>query len=111
MEIRNTALEYLISMLIVTLPFIIYGFSRKKYRKPLAIVGLLMIPIGFIWDYTAVNILALWSFNQNKIIGIWILGLPLEEWIFFDLTSMMIAIVTLLVADRVQTFKSSTCHI
>lgn len=96
------ALEYLLSLLIVTVPVIIYGLSRKKYRKILAIVGLLGIPIGFIWDYISVNVLSLWSFYPNKITGIWILGLPLEEWLFFVLTSMMIATSTLLISDRMR---------
>lgn len=96
------AYDYLISLLIVTAPVIIYGLSRKKHRKTLAIVGLLGIPIGFVWDYISVNVLYLWSFNPNRITGIWILGLPLEEWMFFVLTSMMIATITLLISDRKQ---------
>ncbi len=96
------AFEYLISMMVATLPFITYGLSRRKYRKILATVGLLGIPIGFIWDYVSVNVLSLWSFNPNRITGIWILGLPLEEWLFFVLTSMMIATSTLLISDRMR---------
>lgn len=96
------ALEYLISMMIAALPFIFYGVTRKKYRKILAIVGLLAIPIGFIWDYISVNILQLWFFNSTKITGIWIFGLPLEEYMFFVLTSMMTATVTLLISDRIR---------
>ena len=96
------AFEYLISLLVVTVPVIIYGLSHKKYRKILAIVGLLGIPIGGVWDYIAVNVLCLWSFNPNRITGIWILGLPLEEWLFFVLTSMMSATVTLLIADKIR---------
>ena len=95
------ALEYLSIMLIVTLPFISYGLSRRKYRKVLVIIGLLGIPVGFIWDYISVNILQIWSFNSSKIVGVWLLGLPLEEWLFFGLTSMMIATSTLIVAEKI----------
>ena len=94
--------EYLISLLIVTVPVIIYGLSRKKYRKILIIVGLLGIPIGGVWDYISVNVLYLWSFNPNRITGIWFLGLPLEEWMFFVLTTMMSATITLSIYDRIQ---------
>ena len=94
--------EYIMSLLIVTVPVIIYGLSQKKYRKILTIVGLLGIPIGGIWDYISVNVLYLWSFNPNRITGIWILGLPLEEWMFFVLTSMMSATITLLIFDRMR---------
>ena len=94
--------EYLISLLIATVPVIIYGLSQKRYRKILSIVGLLGIPIGGVWDYISVNVLYLWSFNPNRITGIWILGLPLEEWLFFVLTSMMITTVTLLISERMQ---------
>ena len=101
-------LEYLASMMIAALPFITYGLLRKRYRKTLTIVGLLAIPIGFIWDYISVNVLQLWAFNQAKIIGIWIFGLPLEEYMFFVLTSMMTATVTLSISERTQKhFKTS----
>jgi len=102
------ALAYLVSMVIATLPLIAYGLSRKKYRNILAIVGLLGLPIGFIWDYVSVNVLSLWSFNPSKITGIWIFGLPIEEYMFFVLTSMMTATVTLLISERTQKhFKTS----
>jgi len=94
--------------MIATLPLITYGLSRKKYRKTLAIVGLLGIPVGFIWDYISVNVLSLWSFNPQRILGIWIFGLPIEEYTFFVLTSMMTATVTLLISERTQKhFKAS----
>ena len=102
LERPKLGLEYLASMTIATLPLIIYGLSHKKYRKTLAIVGLLGLPIGFIWDYISVNLLQLWFFNPSKITGIWILGLPLEEYMFFVLTSMMAATVTLLISDRIR---------
>ena len=89
-------------MLIATLPLITYGLSRKKYRSSLVIVGLLGLPVGFIWDYIAVNVLSIWAFNPTKIIGIWIFGLPIEEYMFFVLTSMMIATSTLLISDRMR---------
>jgi len=96
------AIEYIISLLVVTLPFIIYGLSHKRYRKTLAVVGLLGLPIGFIWDYIAVNVLSIWSFNPQRILGAWFFGIPLEEYMFFVLVTMMAATVTLLISDRVR---------
>ena len=95
--------EYLISLLIVTVPMITYGmFKCKDYRKTIVGVGLAWIVIGGLWDCISTNILRLWSFNPNTVIGVWIFGLPLEEWMFFPLSTMAIATVTLLISDRIR---------
>ena len=57
----------------------VYFFSKWKYVLPaIAITG------GFflIWDLLFVK-LNVWSFNSNYIVGIKLLGLPLEEILFF----------------------------
>lgn len=79
-------LNYLIlNAMILSIPFLLsfkWKFSYYKYYKPLfasiAIVGLTYI----IWD-AIVTARGDWWFNYDYLIGVEILGLPLEEILFF----------------------------
>ena len=92
--------EYLISLLAFTLPLCVYGLVHKKYRKTILEVGIVSLVIGVVWDNVCTNILRLWSFNPGTMLNVWLLGLPLEEWLFAVLTSMSIATLALLIYDR-----------
>lgn len=91
------AFDYLIGLLLVPLPICIYGLIKLKVLRRLIIeVGITGCIIGGIWDNIAMNIQEIWFFNPDKILGIWIAGLPLEEWLFFFLVSMMVATIAFL---------------
>jgi lycopene cyclase domain-containing protein len=87
--------KYLITLAVFPLPFVIYGFSQRKWRKTLLKVGVAATAVGVMWDYLAVNVWKIWSFNPDAIIGVWFLGLPLEEWLFFPLVSIACATLAL----------------
>ncbi len=56
------------------------GFYRKW---PALFAGIVVMMLVFIpWDivFTARGI---WSFNQRYVLGLYLFGLPLEEWLFF----------------------------
>ena len=70
-----------------SIPFL-FSFHPKlkfyRFWKPLALGTMITMLIFIPWDifFTANNI---WGFNDNYLIGIKILSLPLEEWLFFIL--------------------------
>ena len=70
-----------------SIPFL-FSFHPKlkfyRFWKPLALGTLITMLIFIPWDifFTTNNI---WGFNDNYLIGIKILSLPLEEWLFFIL--------------------------
>jgi len=88
-------LAYLATIVVFTFPFIAYGLSRKRFRKVLLVVAAVGIVAGAVWDNIATHLLKLWSFNPDTIVGLWLLGLPLEEWLFFIFVSMAVATVAL----------------
>lgn len=97
-------MEYLLILVVFTFPLVFYGvFWRRDYRPIVCRVGVLGTVIGAVWDWIAVNVLMLWSFNSETIVGVWFLGLPLEEWLFFPLISMALATLTMKIQ---KTFKS-----
>ena len=53
-----------------------------KYWKYFTISTVLVAVIFLIWDYYFTEI-GVWSFNNDYCLGIELLGMPLEEWLFF----------------------------
>lgn len=63
-------LEYLIVMLIFTLPFISYVIYKKRFRALIlaAVMGLL---IGVPWDTISACYFNTWFWNKDTLIGVW----------------------------------------
>ena len=91
-------------MLLFTLPQVLYGFSKKQFRRTLIYSGVIGVVVGGFCDYMSVNWLKLWSFNPDTLIGVWFFGLPLEEWMFFPLVSMSVTTVSLSIAKKQLNF-------
>lgn len=81
--------EYLVIMLIFTLPSIAYGWYKGLWKEMLYTVLYVSI-LGIIWDIISVTVFRLWYWNPDTIIGIWLFGLPLEEYLFIILVPMAI---------------------
>lgn len=62
-----------------------------------AVIGALLISVP--WDYVSVQE-RIWYFEQPHIIGLWLLGLPIEEWAFIGLTTLFFTTITLLLYFR-----------
>jgi lycopene beta-cyclase len=78
--------EYLIVLgAILCVPLLL---SRDRnlnlYARPLRLLLSIVIPcvVFWIWDMVA-TARGHWWFNDRYIIGVQILGLPIEEWMFF----------------------------
>jgi len=96
---------YLATIVVFTFPFVAYGLSRKGFRKALLTVAVVGLVIGGVWDSIATHLLKLWSFNPDTIVGIWLLGLPLEEWFFFIFISMGAGTVALKIQEMLTAKK------
>jgi len=57
------------------------------------------IIFGAPWDYIATKN-KIWIFSADKIVGIWVLGLPIEEWLFFIFVTLLFTIITLVLWNR-----------
>lgn len=71
----------------VLVPFVVSFESRLKfYRSWPALFPALLITAAFfiVWDHY-LTLWGVWSFNPKYVCGLWIWGLPIEEWLFFIL--------------------------
>jgi len=97
---------YLATIMVFTFPFVAYGLYRREFRRVLFAVAVVGVVVGGLWDSIATHLLKLWSFNPDTIIGLWLLGLPLEEWFFFIFVSMGVATVALKTREQLTKKKS-----
>jgi len=98
-------LAYLATIAVFTFPFVAYGLTQRRYRKVLLAAAIVGIVIGGIWDSIGTHLLKIWSFNPDTIIGLWLLGLPIEEWLFFIFVSMAVATVALKIREQLTEKK------
>lgn len=96
-------LTYLLWLaLYIGLPLLILLRWRKSlwsHRRALSwtVVGSLVG--GWMWDAAAVHY-AVWYYDPNHLIGLWFLGLPLEEWLWIVGVTLMFGGLTVVVAER-----------
>jgi len=81
--------EYLIIMLIFTLPFISFAVYKRRFRA-LILAGIMGLVIGVPWDIISACYFNTWYWNEDTLMGIWIGCLPLEEYLFMILIPMML---------------------
>ncbi len=95
---------YLLVLLIfcalpIVILFFIKGKTLYKYKSVLFLAIIGGIIFGAPWDYISTKN-EIWTFSTERIIGIWILGLPLEEWLFFVLVTLLFSSITLVLWDK-----------
>lgn len=83
--------QYLISLLIVGFLSMLYLWKKGVLKEVLKTIPVFII-IGIIWDSLGVR-LKWWE--MKKVIGIYFIGLPLEEYLFFIFVPMMVISVYL----------------
>ena len=100
----QTMLEYPLWLLIfVILPTIVMWIWKFDHLKKYWIVFVLA-PIGSLifsipWDIISVRE-NIWYFKEPYIWGLWIMNLPIEEWLFIILVTLMISTLAVLVWKR-----------
>ena len=82
-------LEYLAVMLVFTLPFITFAAYKKRFRA-LILAAVMGLVIGVPWDTISACYFHTWYWNKEALVGVWIGGLPLEEYLFMVLVPMML---------------------
>ncbi|MDQ3249464.1 MAG: lycopene cyclase domain-containing protein [Chloroflexota bacterium] len=72
-----------------------------QQRRALAWVLLGSLVGGWAWDALAVRF-ELWYYDPANIVGVWLLGLPLEEWLWIAGTTLLFGGLTVILAQRAQ---------
>ena len=72
---------------------------RRRRALGLALLGALAG--GWAWDALAVR-LGAWYYDPSNILGSWIGGLPIEEWLWIAGVTLLFGCITVVVAERVN---------
>lgn len=67
----------------------------SKFKKTIVLCGIGSLVFAVPWDHFAIKD-GLWWFPENEILGIWFLGLPIEEWCFIFFIGMEVAMMALI---------------
>lgn len=96
-------LTYLVWLgLFIGLPLLIFLRWRDliwRRRRALALITLGSLVGGWAWDASAVR-LGLWFYRSDNILGLWIAGLPIEEWLWIVGVTLMFGLLTIVVFER-----------
>jgi lycopene cyclase domain-containing protein len=67
----------------VTLPLEAF-LGARVYRHPARLAATLVpvLVVFALWDIVAAHH-AIWWWSADQVTGLWLLGLPVEEWLFF----------------------------
>ena len=96
--------EYLLVLLIFCiLPVLILFFlnwkTLFKHRKVLILSIIGGVLFGMPWDYISTKN-KIWIFSTERIVNVWILGLPIEEWLFFIFVTLLFTTTTILLWNK-----------
>jgi lycopene cyclase domain-containing protein len=72
-----------------------------KYKWVLGITTLGCLVVAVPWDILSVNE-RVWYFTVPHIFGVWLLGLPLEEYVYIFCLSLINASLTVLLWERLR---------
>jgi lycopene cyclase domain-containing protein len=67
-------------------------------RRALGWVLLGALVGGWAWDWASVN-LGIWRFAPANILGLWLGGLPLEEWLWIVGVTLMFSLLTIVLIE------------
>jgi len=70
-----------------------------RYKRTVLLCGIGSLVFAVPWDHFAIKA-GLWWFPESEILGIWFLGLPLEEWIFISFIGMEISMMALVWGEK-----------
>jgi lycopene cyclase domain-containing protein len=89
--------------LFLILPLLLLGIFKfqtlAKYKWVLLLVALGCLVISVPWDILSVND-RIWYFSEPYIVGIWLMGLPIEEYFYILLLGLLSACSTILIWER-----------
>lgn len=71
-----------------------------RYRNVIKRVLIIGIVYAIIADSIAIKILGIWGFNENKILNFWLFGMPIDDFIFAVVISIIVSSATLLFCIR-----------
>ncbi len=89
--------------LFLALPLALVWATRGRLlwrcRRALGLTLLGALLLGGLWDALAVRV-HIWYYAAANIAGLWLLGLPVEEWLWISGTALLFGCLAVLVKER-----------
>jgi lycopene cyclase domain-containing protein len=106
-----SSLTYIIWLaLCIGLPLLFLAVAARhalwRRRRALALVLLGALAGGWAWDALAVR-LGAWYYDADNILGWWLGGLPIEEWLWIAGVTLLFGCVTIIIAEPRTTQRVS----
>ena len=92
---------WLVLFLIIPL-LLLWAFKSQtlvKYKWVLVLVAVGSLVISVPWDIMSVND-RIWYFSEPHIVGVWLIGLPIEEYFYILLLALLSSCSTILLWER-----------
>jgi lycopene cyclase domain-containing protein len=77
-----------------------------KYKKAIALCAVFALMINVPWDVWAIGI-KIWQFPAGNILGVFLLNVPVEEYLFIIFVTVLISTLTLVLKERVGKYLVS----
>ena len=71
---------------------------RRQWRA-LALISLGALAGGWAWDALSVR-LGVWYYSPQNVTNLWIVGLPVEEWLWIVGVTLLFGMLTLALIER-----------
>ena len=93
-------------MLVFIVPlFGVFTFLHRNYLWAKRKIIFITISILFLYSFIADNVAIrnqVWNYGNNKIVGLWVLGVPIEDLIFSLLISFGVSSSTLVALKKIR---------
>ncbi len=76
-----------------------YGRVLRRHGWALGWTTVGALALGWLWNAQAVRA-GIWTYTQPETLGVWWLGLPLEEWLWMSGVSALFGCVTIVLKER-----------
>lgn len=79
----------------------------RRYKRTLLFCTFFALLFSIPWDYWATKS-KIWIFPQETNLGIWLGGLPLEEYLFIIFVTLEVSTITLIVKNKAKKLIGGT---
>ncbi len=81
--------------------WLVRGDRLRQHGRALAWTVLGALVLGGLWDGLAVRV-HIWYYAPARISGVWLAGLPLEEWLWIVGTTLLFGSLAILIKERAR---------
>jgi lycopene cyclase domain-containing protein len=88
--------------LFIGLPLLVLMRWRKLFwqrRRALMLITLGSLVGGWAWDALSVR-LGIWFYRPDNILGLWLISLPIEEWLWIAGVTLMFSLLSIVILEK-----------